>query len=1342
MTPSYRMLVAVAVVCVLAVVSRTPSAHSSTPVPTPGTTDRDVLVTFYHATGGDNWTYNDNWLSDAPINTWLGVITDENGRVFMLALSENRLRGTLPPELGTLTSLRGLYLWGNELSGTIPAELGNLANLVELSLSSNLLNGRIPPELGNLPNLAGLHLWGNQLSGPIPSELGNLSSLTELDLSSNQLIGPIPPELGNLSSLKLLHLGGNKLIGTIPPALGNLANLAQLYLGNNKLVGAIPPELKGLASLEELSLFFNQLEGEIPSELGNLTNLTRLDLGGNQLNGMIPIQLGNLTSLEKLYLAENQLHGPIPSELGNLSNLEEMGLWNNQLSGTIPSELSTLSSLEGLVLSENRLIGTIPPELSKLSNLKGLDLSKNQLIGTIPPELGKLFNLELLYLQANRLSGAIPSELGNLTSLIEMNLSLNQLSGGIPSQLDNLSNLTGLALRGNQLNGMIPSELGNLRNLEILFLAENRLSGAIPLELGTLNNLTYIYLSANLLSGCVPELWRNLEGSDLEDLSLPFCTDRDVLVALFQATAGTGWANRDNWLSDAPIGTWYGVTTDENGRVTELDLSENGLRGTIPTALGMLTYLETLALAHNLLSGSIPLQLGNLNNLQTLVLSENQLIGTIPPQLGNLKNLIVLGINSNQLNGAVPRELGNLDNLQTLALWDNQLNGTVPSVLGNLINLKTLFLSGNQLSGPIPPELGYLVNLENLFLSENQLSGPIPPELGNLSNLKTLFLNSNQLSGTIPPQLGNLTNLTGLSLWDNRLIGAIPRELGQLIHLTGLGLSENKLSGTIPPELSNLSNLGQLYIRDNQLTGCLPAPWKNVAKNDFDELDLPFCTVSPSPVVPQTLSTDQIFSMVSPAIAFVHTEIGAGSGVLIEGNYVLTNAHVVWPYHAASIVFPDGSAFDQVPLKGWDLLADVALLGPIIPAAQPLTLRDGENIPIGSDLYLIGYPGEVEAYPQPAIARGILSRLRQWKPAAVTYFQIDASIAGGQSGGALVSNTGDVIGISGFKIAEGQFALVASAADLLPRIRQLLAGEDPSGLGERRLPLEGGSLRHVLTSERYWDAYVVDEPAGSAIEVALSGAGDSTFRIFDPFGNEITYTETASFDFVTQSSGPHFLVFSQLSDETTTLTANHRFVRFVDPDQGREILVGQSLPGNIDFPGDVDFFFLYLENDEAVEVAARSALTDPYLGIVGLRSSEEELIGDDNSGGGLFGLDARILFQAPYTGEYVLIVFDALGIAPGGYVISVARPQSMDVPTSQIPVVTIKTHMNVRQGPGTNYPIIDTAAPGEQYVITGKNSGPGDWWQIDYKGRTAWVYAPLVTATDAENVQVVATPDP
>ena len=390
-------------------------------------------------------------------------------------------------------------------------------------------------------------------------------------------------------------------------------------------------------------------------------------------------------------------------------------------------------------------------------------------------------------------------------------------------------------------------------------------------------------------------------------------------------------------------------------------------------------------------------------------------------------------------------------------------------------------------------------------------------------------------------------------------------------------------------------------------------------------------------------------------------------------------------------------------------------------------------------MYLIGYPGEFEAFPQPTFVWGILSRLREWEPVGITYFQTATTIVGGQSGGALVSETGDVIGISGFRILEGKFGFVASAADLLPRIRQLIAGEDPAGLGERRLPLEGGALRHELTSQSYGDAYIINEPAGAAIEIELSGAHDARVRVFDPFGGELTDAETDSLSFVTERNGPHFLILSQVPEEFT-LTANRRLARFDDPDRGRQIQVGQSLHGNIDFPGDIDSFLLHLEENETVEIVARSALADTRLAIWG--EAAEEWVIDDDSGGGLFGLDARIVYRAPRTGEYVLFVADAGWSAPGGYVISVDRAQATDRPTAQVPTVTINTHINVREGPGVNYPIISAAAPGEAYVITGKNPGLGNWWEIDYKGRPGWVYGPLVTATNVQSVQAVATPDP
>lgn len=93
------------------------------------TTDRSALGAIYRATGGDNWTDNTNWLSDAPLDDWYGVeVTDS--RVTGLRLGGwdesagriigNRLTGSLPPELGTLSALRWLEAAGNSgLTGPI-----------------------------------------------------------------------------------------------------------------------------------------------------------------------------------------------------------------------------------------------------------------------------------------------------------------------------------------------------------------------------------------------------------------------------------------------------------------------------------------------------------------------------------------------------------------------------------------------------------------------------------------------------------------------------------------------------------------------------------------------------------------------------------------------------------------------------------------------------------------------------------------------------------------------------------------------------------------------------------------------------------------------------------------------------------------------------------------------------------------------------------------------------------------------------------------------------------------------------------------------------------------------
>ena len=75
----------------------------------------------------------------------------------------------------------------------------------------------------------------------------------------------------------------------------------------------------------------------------------------------------------------------------------------------------------------------------------------------------------------------------------------------------------------------------------------------------------------------------------------PSQADREALAALYHATDGPNWRNNTNWLSDAPLDEWHGVSTSA-GSVIGLDLLDNQL---IPPELGSLANLEWMNLGGN-----------------------------------------------------------------------------------------------------------------------------------------------------------------------------------------------------------------------------------------------------------------------------------------------------------------------------------------------------------------------------------------------------------------------------------------------------------------------------------------------------------------------------------------------------------------------------------------------------------------------------------------------------------------------------------------------------------------------------------------------------------------------
>ena len=299
--------------------------------------------------------------------------------------------------------------------------------------------------------------------------------------------------------------------------------------------------------------------------------------------------------------------------------------------------------------------------------------------------------------------------------------------------------------------------------------------------------------------------------------------EREVLVALFNATDGPNWVRNSNWLSDKPLGQWHGLTTNDNGRVIELRLGGNGLTGELPSELRDLRKLVVLHLYANSLVGEIPADLGLLINLTELNMFNNKLTGPIPPELGNLRKLKALNLSLNDLEGKIPPELGNLTELEELRLGVNfLLHGRIPAELGAMTNLEVLYLEGNRLTGRIPPEIGNLTNLVGLFLRENKLTGSIPPELGNLSNLLGIYLESNLLSGEIPSELSQLSKLEDLGIEDNWLSGCVPSALqGQLARVPPLPFCGSG-AGPVPTveplrtvTATDGSQIGELFAKSN-----------------------------------------------------------------------------------------------------------------------------------------------------------------------------------------------------------------------------------------------------------------------------------------------------------------------------------------------------------------------------------------------------------------------------------------------------------------------------------------------------------------------------------------------
>ena len=228
--------------------------------------------------------------------------------------------------------------------------------------------------------------------------------------------------------------------------------------------------------------------------------------------------------------------------------------------------------------------------------------------------------------------------------------------------------------------------------------------------------------------------------------------DRAALRGIYETTNGGSWKKKNNWLPSSgnrfAFSNWHGVKTSSNGRVSELELSDNNLVGGLTNALEAM-HLVWLNLSENRLSGEILSELGNLTRLQSLDLHDNELTGDIPSELGNLTRLQYLLLYDNKLTGEVP-EFSESSRLFSVYLNDNNLSGNLPPGLPR--SLTSLVVSDNPLlSGRLPLDPMVHTEVSNLDIKNTDICVPDTPEFQQWLMGISFFAESGMTCGEEPP---------------------------------------------------------------------------------------------------------------------------------------------------------------------------------------------------------------------------------------------------------------------------------------------------------------------------------------------------------------------------------------------------------------------------------------------------------------------------------------------------------------------------------------------------------------------------------------------------------------
>ncbi|WJX37812.1 hypothetical protein P8452_25540 [Trifolium repens] len=299
--------------------------------------------------------------------------------------------------------------------------------------------------------------------------------------------------------------------------------------------------------------------------------------------------------------------------------------------------------------------------------------------------------------------------------------------------------------------------------------------------------------------------------------------DEETLLIFKKGINDSSNGKISTWSTEKDCCAWEGVHCDNiTGRVTELDLKNQSLKGEVNFSILELEFLSYLDLSNNEFDViNIPATQHNITHASNLFYLDLTPLSTDTLHMDNLdwlsphsslKYLYLSGIDLHKETNWLQAVITIPSLLELQLSYCNLNNFIINQSIEylNLSSLVTLVLSGNNLTSSLSNEfLNLTKDLTYLDLSYCNIHGGIPLSLINFKNLRYLDLSFNQLQGSIPDVIGQLPNIQHLDLSANQLKGSIPSTVGNLSSLHYLSIGSNNFSGQISE--NTFAKLSHLY---------------------------------------------------------------------------------------------------------------------------------------------------------------------------------------------------------------------------------------------------------------------------------------------------------------------------------------------------------------------------------------------------------------------------------------------------------------------------------------------------------------------------------------------------